>query len=180
MFSGLALRGQWQEMGIGPSDSVALGNKPMLPESLTFYNSAGEPVFPHYTFKAGQPSYLLFDPPLEDSLRLRYQQIDLQLPLYFSLRDTNLILPQERARFQLREEELSVLPNSQNFSPFRALNSQGSLSRSISVGSNQDAVLNSALNLQLSGDLGNQTQIRASISDNTVPVQAECYTRLSL
>ncbi len=177
MFSGLALRGQWQEMGIGPSDSVALGNKPMLPESLTFYNSAGEPVFPHYTFKAGQPSYLLFDPPLEDSLRLRYQQIDLQLPLYFSLRDTNLILPQERARFQLREEELSVLPNSQNFSPFRALNSQGSLSRSISVGSNQDAVLNSALNLQLSGDLGNQTQIRASISDNTVPVQAEGYTQ---
>ncbi len=98
------------------------------------------------------------------------------LPQRFSLREPSLILPESRRGSQLKEEEL-YQAEAIGFSPFQQLNSQGSISRSVAVGNNQDAVLNSALNLQLSGNLGNQTVIRASISDNTVPIQAQGYTQ---
>lgn len=108
---------------------------------------------------------------------MQFEIINLQLPSFFALRDTNLILPDRKDYGNLKEDDLYRLSTPERFKPFQALNSQGSLSRSIAVGNNQDAVLNSALNLQLSGNLGPKTRIRASISDNTVPLQAEGYTQ---
>lgn len=71
----------------------------------------------------------------------------------------------------------SISQPKSEFNPFTGLHSNGSISRGISVGNNQDAVLASSLNLQLNGDLGNGTEIRASITDNSLPVQAEGYTQ---
>lgn len=167
----------WQERLLAPGDSVSLGAKPVVVESISFYNLAGEEINPIYQFNGGNPAYLLFNPPLLDSIKLRYQSINLNLVPRFSLRDTTMILPPDKRFQDLEREELYSLGTNSTFTPFQALNSQGSLSRSISVGNNQDAVLNSALNLQLSGNLGPKTRIRASISDNTVPVQAEGYTQ---
>ncbi len=175
--SPVLLAQNWQELRLAPIDSVNLGSKPILSESFQFLSTNGESISPVYRFQGGNPAYLIFDPPLSDSIILRFQSIDLDLPQRFSLRDTALILPPEKTFSDLRREELYSLGNTNSFKPFQALNSQGSLSRSIAVGNNQDAVLNSALNLQLSGNLGPKTRIRASISDNTVPVQAEGYTQ---
>lgn len=168
---------QWQEIKVPPGDSIALGAQLVVPGSFRFFSLSGDSIQPDFHFFGGNPSYLIFKPALGDSFQIRFQTIPFSLPAYFALRDTSLILPPERANSSLKDEELYALSQSNNFDPFRALNSQGSLSRSISVGNTQDAVLNSSLNLQLSGELGDNTQIRASISDNTVPVQAEGYTQ---
>ena len=53
----------------------------------------------------------------------------------------------------------------------------GSYNRGLSLGSNQSLILNSALNLQLSGDLGDGIRITGAITDNQLPVQAEGNTR---
>lgn len=53
----------------------------------------------------------------------------------------------------------------------------GSYNRGLSIGSNQSLILNSALNLQLAGDLGDGIRITGAISDNQLPVQAEGNTR---
>ncbi len=61
----------------------------------------------------------------------------------------------------------------EGFFSFGDLNRSGSISRSVSIGNNQDAVLNSTMNLQLSGEIAPGIEIVAAITDNTMPMQPD-------
>ena len=61
--------------------------------------------------------------------------------------------------------------------PFDGLYTSGSLSRGVTIGSNQDAVVNSNFNLQIEGRLSEKVGIRASITDNEIPLQSGGFTQ---
>ncbi len=83
--------------------------------------------------------------------------------------DTKLIVPDDS---DLTKAYRLTQPNqNSNFKPFEGLNSSGSLSRSINIGTNQNTGLNSNFDLQLSGKLSKDLSLRASISDNNVAMQ---------
>jgi hypothetical protein len=110
------------------------------------------------------------------SIKYRTLAIDLYKPTFFL--DTT----------QLKERETAVYIG-YDYSPYRAnagpglfessaLNYSGSLSRGFSVGNSQSLVLNSNLNLQLNGDLGNGIKVVAAISDDNIPIQADGNTQV--
>ena len=53
----------------------------------------------------------------------------------------------------------------------------GNISRGVTVGSNQNSVLNSELDLQISGELSKNIKIKASIQDSDIPLQNNGYSQ---
>lgn len=70
--------------------------------------------------------------------------------------------------------EGSYVPNESFVSD--GLNKNGSISRGISFGNNQDVVVNSSLNLQVSGKLTQEVDLLLAATDDNIPFQADGTT----
>ena len=60
---------------------------------------------------------------------------------------------------------------------FEGLNTNGSISRGITLGNNQNTVLNSELDLQIFGKLNDKVEVTASIQDANIPLQDGGYSQ---
>ncbi|MDC7995177.1 hypothetical protein [Altibacter sp. HG106] len=93
---------------------------------------------------------------------------------YFEL-DRNIIVENTGALDKLYS--LQTDNTQTNFTPFDGLNSVGSITRGVTIGNNQNAVVNSQLDLQITGKLNDKVSIRASIQDANIPTQEGGYSQ---
>ncbi|GAA4294705.1 hypothetical protein GCM10023163_13260 [Aestuariibaculum suncheonense] len=73
--------------------------------------------------------------------------------------------------------QLSQPNTNKNYIPFDGLTTSGSISRGVTVGNNQNSVLKSELDLQVSGKLNDKITLRASIQDANIPLQESGYSQ---
>ncbi|PWB20748.1 hypothetical protein [Flavobacterium sp. HTF] len=67
--------------------------------------------------------------------------------------------------------------NAKKVTPFDGLNTSGSITRGVTVGNNQNTVLNSNLDLQITGKLSDKVSLRASLQDSNIPLQDGGYSQ---
>ena len=67
--------------------------------------------------------------------------------------------------------------NTRKVTPFDGLNTSGSITRGVTIGNNQNTVLNSNLDLQITGKISDKVSLRASLQDSNIPLQDGGYSQ---
>ena len=114
--------------------------------------------------------------PIEnDSIIIEYLRFPDFLTRTYKQLDEGIILEDTKNLDKLYK--LSQPSDSRVFTPFDGLTTSGSISRGVTIGNNQNSVLNSELDLQISGKLNNKVSLRASIQDANIPLQESGYSQ---
>ena len=111
----------------------------------------------------------------EDSITIEYLRYpDFLTKKYFQL-DEGIIVESNSKMQQFYK--LSESNRDDTFKPFDGLTTSGSISRGVTIGNNQNSVLNSELDLQITGKLNEKVSLRASIQDANIPLQESGYSQ---
>ncbi len=110
-----------------------------------------------------------------DSITIEYLKYpDFLTKKYFQLDESIIIESSENMQ---QFYKLSQSNKEDLFIPFDGLTTSGSISRGVTVGNNQNSVLNSELDLRVSGKLNDKVSLRASIQDANIPLQESGYSQ---
>ena len=106
-------------------------------------------------------------------IRIRYQIFPYLLTkkVYHKDFENTIIFNEAKRRYSYNEPV--------RFSPFdeNRLESTGNIARGISMGNNQDVIVNANMNLKLNGKLSDNLNIAAAISDDNIPIQPDGHTQ---
>ncbi len=151
---------------------MMLDSLTVIPESIYFkYNSEisyqYNPNSGTIYFNAGQTM---------DTITICYQTIPFRLHQTYQRKNQMDYQEQKTYSSSQSSKDNRILDQKEELFPTDNFQKSGSLSRGISFGNSQNVVVNSALNLQMEGKLGDDLNIRASITDQNVPFQPEGNT----
>ncbi|QSE97099.1 hypothetical protein [Fulvivirga lutea] len=110
----------------------------------------------------------------KDSVQLCYKVYP--FPLHQEFYNRNLSVYDSNAYFKDPVKNATTFKQEELFKT-EGLYKSGSITRGVSFGNNQDVFVNSALNLNMDGELAENLFIRASITDQNVPYQPEGNTQ---
>lgn len=163
-----------------PGDTLAVDTLSIVPGSFDVFDLNGASLKSMNWFEVNYPeSKVIFHQPLDlpapDSVIFMYRVFPFSFSRPVYNRDKSVIEKGYSGLYNPYTYEQQV--GRESFFKTEGLNKNGNISRGISFGNNQDVVVNSSFNLQLSGKLSDDVEILAAITDNNIPVQPEGNTQ---
>ena len=154
------------------ADSIVLDSMSVVQSSIKLMDANGNPVEAKYHFDF-ETSTIVFDekPPEGTSIQFRTFPINFSKP----------VQKFDRSKYMLADhgnepqgyDFVFTKDNYENFFTQTELSRKGSISRGVSFGNSQNVIMNSNLDLQLDGKIGDNLFISAVISDNNIPIQPD-------
>ncbi|WP_313804813.1 hypothetical protein [Flavobacterium sp.] len=108
-----------------------------------------------------------------DTLTVSYLKLPQFLTKKYTIYDPSRVVSNEAGQnlYQVSREPIST------FKPFDGLSTSGSITRGVTVGNNQNTVVNSNLDLQITGKISDKVSLRASLQDSNIPLQEGGYSQ---
>ena len=121
-------------------------------------------------------SILRFKTPIQlDTIVVEYLRYPNFITKTYKQLDKSIIVKNTKLRQRLYQIQKDTRKS--DFTPFDGLTTSGSISRGVTIGNNQNSVLNSELDLQISGKLSDKVTLRASIQDANIPLQESGFSQ---
>jgi hypothetical protein len=157
-------------------DTIVIDSVSINKSFFKILDSSGNEIDPSFYSVNFQKGTLLFSDkfPSVDSLTIRYLKFPEFLTREYSIYNDSQIVSNDAGMDKLYA--ISRNPIS-TYKPFDGLNTSGSITRGITVGNNQNSVVNSNLDLQISGKISDKISLRASIQDSNIPLQEGGYSQ---
>lgn len=157
-------------------DSLQIDSLPILPGSLQVKTNQGY-LFENTDYKLNlQNSLVVFTKDINDTIEVNYRIIALDIlrPRFNKDAQLNSNLEQSRQN-PYRPEKTAEAAD--DWLGLGNIEKNGSISRALSLGNNQNVVLNSGFNLQLRGKITQDVELLASVTDDNLPFQPDGFTQ---
>jgi hypothetical protein len=158
-------------------DTIHLENESLNPSFFKLLDANDKPIdstFYKINFQKGTLLLKENFPESSDSITVHYLKLPNILTKEYRIYDPSKVVSNEATSGSLYTVE--AIQQKKNI-PFEGLNTSGSITRGVTIGNNQNTVLNSNLDLQITGKLSEKVSLRASLQDNNIPLQDGGYSQ---
>ena len=161
-----------------PADTLLLDSMTIFPHTLIMKDLYSGASIPSTAFELDYTNgKLIFKKGYKpDSIEVSYRSFPIQLNRVVQHKSRSVIRKGDSTVYERYYYQPSSV-ESAAFLDFGGLSYSGNFARGIQFGSNQDLVLNSTLDLRLSGKIANNIEITAALTDNNIPLQPDGTTQ---
>ncbi|TRX23967.1 hypothetical protein [Flavobacterium franklandianum] len=159
-------------------DTIHLENSSINSSNFKLLDAKDQPIdSTFYKINFGKGTLILSENFIinSDSLTVHYLRLPESLTKEYRIYDDSKMVSNGASAGSLYKVEGESLQKINI--PFEGLNTSGSITRGVTIGNNQNSVLTSNLDLQITGKLSDKVSLRASLQDNNIPLQDGGYSQ---
>jgi hypothetical protein len=157
------------------TDTISLDSVALNPQRFKILDSTKKVLLAsEYTINFSK-AILIINSKKHPKITVEYYRIPEFITKIYTPFDENLILQNSGNSATLYS--LTTNKKTSEIQLFDGLQTRGFISRGITTGNNQNAVTNSALDLEISGKLSKDVTLRANIFDTNIPIQDNGYSQ---
>lgn len=175
-FCAMAQNPNYRTKKVAINDTIVIDNVSINPNYFSIKTTKNNSIDSTFFKVDFSKAVLIFIKPVEtDSVIINYLKYPDFLTRTYKQLDESIIVENNANIDKLYQ--ISQPNTTKNYIPFDGLTTSGSISRGVTIGNNQNSVLNSELDLQISGKLSEKVSLRASIQDANIPLQESGYSQ---